>query len=572
MPKTLYIKTLSPTGVMSGASMRNFEYLHDGSNLYRLNIERIFGKIIEKYPDSFDKFGEWMEEMENKIKAAEKDNRLLSDLLKRTTILEFINTELHDASFRQEVQKLIKSGELSLYSMPCKSLEGTERKIPNQRGGKQEYDKRKAKKEIMLATKTGDNKFYLPGSSLKGSIRTALLGYVVRNADSNLIDNIKTDINKKLKKNVSENKLKEYFTDLVEYEVFCCGLEDERSREIKYNTANCNLMKLISVTDSEARPINDVGCIAVINLYKSSGEIQPQTPIIEAVNENMVFETRISFDMPFVLNAKRMLQSNHREFGKTIWGDIEKKFKRLFGVDIMDCTQENSAEMEDKILQHILNACKEHATRVKQRERQWADARAKRNDFDAKKMVEFYDKSTPTLKIGYAGGFPSTTIMMEMLEQPNLKQLMEQILNKFGIGKPRNAKPDFNLDINRFPTSRRFGSEIIATANIRPMGWLKLSFEPFNNNSGSGKIKIAEDNIEWLKEVKPGQKDVPAKVANISRKPMKVKICVQGHEEKEYDCSGINNPPPVGSLIYVEVKQMDKKTGKIQMLGFQKTI
>ncbi|CDM67160.1 hypothetical protein PYK22_03209 [Pyrinomonas methylaliphatogenes] len=71
---------------------------------------------------------------------------------------------------------------------------------------------------------------------------------------------------------------------------------------------------------------------------------------------------------------------------------------------------------------------------------------------------------------------------------------------------------------------------------------------------------------EPLDEASPGTPRIPAQVVDNSRKPIRVRLLVKGYEGDILECGGVANPEafPVGSYIWVQASEFDKKTRRIK--------
>ncbi|MGB9774666.1 MAG: type III-A CRISPR-associated RAMP protein Csm5, partial [Bacteroidota bacterium] len=479
MSKTLYVKTLSPVFIGSGAAMEPFEYLFDQNErmLYRLAPDTVFDYILEKHPEAADRVQTWIEKSSQAINN-ETDNQRESKLRSEFTIPNFVRRELKNAQLANELEQQVKNGRLSLYALPCETLKGIERKKRSRNQTARLEEKQKAKKSVAIALKTAQHELYIPGSSLKGAIRTALLFKVVRDAEGEVLKELLKRVRELLDDERKANNLdrwKKEFDDGLEQYIFYCGIKDGRN-QVRWDDAKCDLMKLISITDSDAKPIADAGRIAAVDLYQSNGQVQPQTPAVEAIANDQIFQVRFTLDTQFLLKAKELLENNDPHFGKTQWIGFQEKFDRLFGVRLADLTPNNVSEFEERVLKQILEASRLHSEAVRERESHVAT----RQKIAA--LETFYQSlgaiaPASPLKLGYASGFPGTTIFLAMTLKPQLRPLMQCILETFGIGKPQRSRADVRVELDRFPTSRRYETIINDTASTSPIGWIAISLE-----------------------------------------------------------------------------------------------
>jgi CRISPR-associated protein Csm5 len=174
----LNLRTLTPLHIGDGTQLHAFDYtIHEG-RFYRTS-QKFFDDFLEKIGgDAPEQFVEWsaniFDQMENLESDKRRDPRMgrdinqkMSDLRKQHTIKSF-------AKFiKQEPAFLAFLKEKKVPSLPLIAV------------GKGE----KEKQEIRGFLRAGDGRPYLPGSSFKGAIRTALLFNFLEN-HSNLYSDI----------------------------------------------------------------------------------------------------------------------------------------------------------------------------------------------------------------------------------------------------------------------------------------------------------------------------------------------------------------------------------------------
>jgi len=575
MSKTIFLQTLSPVFIGSGAEMQPFEYFFDQGQqlLYRIAPDAMFRYIFDKHPESVEQIHAWIEESAQALDA-EKDNQKQSRIRSEFTIFNFVRRKLHDGGLATELEQQVRSGSFCLYSIPCQSVSGIVRKNTGRKQGNRIEEHYQAKKSVALALKTPHHELYIPGSSLKGAIRTAILFRVVRHAEGAILQEIEkavtSSLNDKRKASNFERWRKE-FAEALEYSVFYCGIKDHTGKT-RWNDAKCDLMKLIAISDSEAKPILEAGRIAVVDLYQSNGEVQSQTPAVEAIAQGQVFPLRLTLDTRFLLKAKDLLAKNDPHFGKTIWIKFEEKFKRVFGIPLSDLTEDTVAEFEDRVLQQILDACRLHSEAASQRESQLAIKNRMSNLEKFYQVLSRIDGGV-ALKLGYASGFPGTTIFMAMIANDRLRPLMERILETFRIGKPPKGKGNRKPDLDRFPTSRRYETLLDGTVVTNPLGWIAIGIDrtPIQQKEHPTSLDDPKRSPsppaapQTLTAVLPSTGSVPAVVVDNSRRPLKVKIMVQGYENDLLDCGGAGNLSSFPPGTYISVRpSFHPKTNRVQ--------
>lgn len=548
MSTTLYIKTLSPVFIGSGSHMEPFEYYYDQTNktLYRLEVDKAFDLLVDRYPQAPEKFSAWIDRVTQQLDD-ERDNKKQSELRSKFSIPEFVRTELKDQRLSQELLNDIRNARVTVYSIVCPSLTGMKREI-RKRATNEDQQR---KKTIAVALKTATNELYLPGSSLKGSIRTALLHACISEADPETLTRVKGVIEKSLKsqqQSKKENWAKQ-FADKLEHDFFKCGYV-QNDRPAVYDDAKYDLMKLISITDSNAKPTNDAGSVVPVDVYQANGAVQPQTPAVEAIAAGQVFQVRLTVDIGFILRAKELIDRNDPYFGKKVWIGFKEKFERLFHVNWHEITPANEAMLEQRIVTRILDACRLHGEAIARRDIEWATTSRRE---DIVQLLRSFDGASH-IRLGYASSFLGTTVFLAMIEHQSLKPLMQEVLKTLGIGKPPRARNPRPPDLDRFPTSRRLQTVLEQTQSANPLGWIALSTQPLQPGV-SQFSRSRREQPETPKGKPPGT--VLAEIIDASVKPPRVRILEGDHNGKETIMPGIhlqNLGLTNGSQVYVQLQ------------------
>lgn len=139
---------------------------------------------------------------------------------------------------------------------------------------------------IKKLVKTKNGKVYIPGSSLKGSIRTSILKFILEK----LINEGKFDLNNEMNSLLRKYSLKEKYAD------------QEILKKLLGNDPFSNLMKVIKISDS-----NYINCknntkiypIIVFNTFKKIKRRKTNKPIItflEFIDKNVIFKTSVNIE------------------------------------------------------------------------------------------------------------------------------------------------------------------------------------------------------------------------------------------------------------------------------------
>ena len=345
--------------------------------------------------------------------------------------------------------------------------------------------------EIHPAIKTPQKEVYIPGSSIKGAIRTALICYILSKADSFTWDKIEngdrgTDI--RGVRNVRDPKRVGKEAEKV---IFGCGFL--KRNDIIYGDAKFDLLKFIRVTDTTSMPSGDdsldVSIVDTLSQNRSRGLVGKGYNLsMETVKPGCDFNLNIEVNINFLSRANEM--EDHRQ-----WIGLKQKLKKVFDINAGIDEPEVIAE---KVYSTIAKACNYFSERIiekdlsilpetvsyihkdcsspvgndfKHRGKKWCN-RCNKGDLSSNELVEmsfadikeFYDGLKTSdegdflLRLGFGVGWHSTTLGL-VLDETLLKSLRES----FRLGK---------TFIKEFPKTRRF---VIQNGKpAYPLGWVKL--------------------------------------------------------------------------------------------------
>ena len=241
----LQLKTISPIHIGTGETLEALEYVVHNNRFYAVP-QRVFEGFLQTQPDpksEVDAFAEWIGEKfhqlsdletlkDNAHKARQEDkkkdfNQQLNALKANTNTLAFVDTRNQRAQY---LQYLRKASPMQI-ELPFE---------PNARGGKSFSG------QVRTALKC-NNRPFLPGSSLKGALRTALFfHWLTTAADAKFVESI---IKEQLgKSRQATDKQKKQFAKPLEEAAFYCATEiqKEGKTQLKTNDEKMDLMKLVS--------------------------------------------------------------------------------------------------------------------------------------------------------------------------------------------------------------------------------------------------------------------------------------------------------------------------------------
>lgn len=300
---------------------------------------------------------------------------------------------------------------------------------------KEQIDKSRQSPEVRLATKTPDYRVYIPGSSIKGSLKTAW-AYDVCKDNLNLIN----DVAKNRKDKEAHHRIQSIFQ----------GLKDE---------ANYDLFRVLQVGDSEPREASEV--LYVTGVKVLSAALSPQKKDVEAKWKNYwIFCEAIAHETKHTgyLTLQTELLTDPKAKNELGWKDKQQ----TFSLNAL-CKSVNRFALE------ICNWEIDYFQKIKQVTKQCEFNNVLNNYYISylKKHIEKVPEHTCYLSIGYGSGWHKMTIGM-LLEK--------QLSQKDFIKLRENLRLADKHTAFEYPKSRKLVMLQEHKATY-PFGWVKLQFE-----------------------------------------------------------------------------------------------
>lgn len=564
---TVHMRTRTPVFIGANTNLGPFEYLVADGFFFRLRIEPIFMLILEKHPDAAESFEKWIEDCSSKIEQ-ERDNQKLSKLRDAFTLPRFILDKLHDKALAGAVENGIRTdARFRRYAMRLESMLGLKKH------GAREHEQRK--KQLACALKTASDELYLPGSSIKGMLRTALAWQAIRNADDSLRGNIRRICQWSLQNERSEKS----FAQRLETLLFSCKGDDRSDPQY-------DLLRFVHCGDSSTVAPEQGGVVAPVDAYLINGNVDPQTPSVECIDQNIDLTVELRVDVHAIRNIIK------RGDGQQ-WKRLNEQCARHFGLQASIIAQAAPLDVEARAIDAMLGAIREHGRAILQHDADWLQRSSLSSMIN---LPQATPDAAAMTHIGYAGGFHSTTAYLAMLAHADLKDVASGILEKFHIGLPPRRARTHNpepVKLDTFPTSRRLLTLPMRSGQSKgrkaiPLGWVEMYTEKpaplpqtdevrATNYSGvSGSILASAAKVTPVKRIslKAGDTDIGATVLRNDVKPIIVRLFAEGYEEIDIPCSGISNlaSVPPGSEILVRVNEFDKKNKRVKSVTFLRNV
>lgn len=500
------IKTLTPIHIGTGKKLSSLEFIDNK----RISYDRLFELIAE---EKQEKFFEWIDQNPS-ISAGE--------IIKK---------------FQLNKGKVLNS--CALYS-----ISGSFQQNLNE------------------GIKDSNNEFYIPGSSLKGSLRTALMYKVLLDSSNRtFLLNFMEGLNKEADKVKNDSKkiknLLKKSDDELEKKVFICGVEKEKNNgtEIVYDDQKYDLLKLVRISDTSSVSTYDNGEMTELQVYALK-KVPPHKTFktyTESVKENVELEFDISFDMSFLKRAKEELNNPNSDFGKKYFIGIERKLKNLFDIDIIN----NSNFSEEKIINSIIKAWVEFGDAVSDIEKVWVESIVNKSNANINSLNKIYN-SEHKFKVGVGSGFSGMTILPLLLKDENLKNKAHSFYKAVGIGFHKSINAPLNIE--EFPFTRKYSNN----QNIYcGFGWVKIL-------NGNEQIEVSDTDERVNKPAERPVNTVIAEIIDDKSKPPKVKILEGDHSNKETILPNIRLEGlglSKGSKVYVKLYFDKKNLQKAEFKG-----
>ncbi len=559
----LKLKTLTPVHVSTGNDLEALDYIQSKGVIYRIHLDRALEIITAEYPDAPEKFAEWidskifgMERADNR--GYEPANKQQSLIRQGTDLKNFCEKKLQDSSL---LQKIIEGATLYKADAPY----GLDGKI-----------------RINEQIKDSSSVPYIPGSSLKGAIKTSLAA----NAWAKYSDRERQSILRKCREDKHGRITNKYYDkDLIEFLFSCRTTGRER-----FDAARFSIMRFFRFSD--AHPVNDDNNVILevfpVNLYNKKKSPQTQTDPQEVIPAGTLLEFEFTVD---VEGLSKALSESRKSEG--MWRGLEQKIEKLFNVRIGSVPKD---KLEQTLYEGLLGIMSEQAGKALAKDQEWLrDLNYSMGENGLSKEVihklnvlinAALATTDGTIKLGWGSGFLSTTIFSTLIKTD--RKYLEEMFVNAKIGVPRGEGKKFDApNLEHFPKSKR----LTAKSEFLPdsmLGWIQIGKDltadprPERNvevkaESGAPlepELLSPEAQMAKLKEAneKLKLKDTVNLAAVVTGGEAPFVLCRILHKDLETEtfkakyAAGL----PVGA--FVSLKVTFQKPGKVQNVTFAKTL
>lgn len=559
----LKLKTLTPVHVSTGNDLEALDYLQSKGVIYRIHLDRALEIITAEYPDAPEKFAEWidsklfgMERADNR--GYDPANKAQSLIRKGTDLKHFCESKLRDNSL---VHKIIEGATLYKADAPY----GLDGKI-----------------RINEQIKDSSSMPYIPGSSLKGAIKTALAA----NAWVKYSDRERQIILRKCREDKYGRITNKYYDkDLIEF-LFSC----ETTGRERPDAARFSIMRFFRFSDAHlVRDAESVNLeVFPVNLYNRKKSPQTQTNPQEVIPAGMILEFDFSVDVEGLTKA---LSESRKPEG--LWRGLEQKVERLFNVSINSVPKD---KLEQVLYEGLHGVMSEQAGKALAKDREWLrdlNYSMGENGLSKEVIYKLNDlfnaalaTNDGTIRIGWGSGFLSTTIFNTLLKTD--RKYLEEMFVNAQIGVPRGKGKQFDApNLENFPKSKR----LTAISEFTPdsmLGWVRIGTDltadhrPQRQMVAETEATVApepealspEEQMARLKEAneKLKLKDTINMAAVVTGSESPFVICRILHKDLEQEIFKAKYAAGLSVGAFVSLKVTFQKPGKVQNVTFAKTL
>jgi CRISPR-associated protein Csm5 len=405
-PIKIKAEVITPIHIGSGEEIKPISYVTDKEFVYVVDYDKFIASLNEKeqkdYQEWVEKITEELAEIKEKLKKT-SDSQAKRELNKKRREIE---EKLSLSKFLKEHLK--KSNPVSFV-------------IKNAEAYRVKYLTDKISRGFKSCVRNPQGLPYIPGSEIKGSIRTSIIYYLLAYQKYEILE-------KKLKE-ISEKKTREEKSQQIS------SLSDDLEKLLRGKKADAkyDFLKFLAVKDSEFLKPNDV---IILSSY-SIGTKRYTTMCLETlvpgreVNFEIVLAEDLTTNFQWVLEELGILSLKE-------WLTIDKIFESIYFRSNSILEEEIRFFSQNSKMKSLLNELKKINT-----------------------------PKTPLLRIGSGQGFLSTTVTLLVKEKD--KELYEK-----SVRQTVSSLRGWRTQPYNFPKTRKvveMGKEV----NILPLGWLRLS-------------------------------------------------------------------------------------------------
>ena len=396
---------LSPVHIGTGKELEPFDYIADDQCYSRIDLDAILAWMK---PEQADKLAAWVSEQADRIEGL--GGRQRDEARRQMELTNFPDAALQDA-LRSDSALVRYRGE-----------RGFERNL-----------------QVREQAKDADETPLIPGSSLKGALRTALafvalqeMEQAERQALGRSLERVvrQAEQAKRRSHNRDLNRLKERIGQEIEQAVFRCG-KKRRDGSTDYRDIHYDLLRAVSISDTYDAQAE----LIVPQIYtfveqrprEGSSRLAAQAPLLaEAHAPGNTFWLRLQ-----VNGGLLRAIANNRD---SEWIGFEQRVQQVFGAEVARLLPNASdAQIGQAVISHIEQAARRFAKAVVKAEQRWEKAHG-HGKTDA--LKDFYnrldgllDEGLVPLRLGWGSHFIATTLLLVLKEDEGWRPVLEPLLS-----------------------------------------------------------------------------------------------------------------------------------------------
>ena len=510
----IFLRTLSPTHIGTGEELFSLDYIIHQNNYYRIS-QNVWLRFLETLGDKFeelvDRYSAWVEEKATEIHDLKENRRARKE-------------EMGSRDYNQTLSQLQQDFNLMNFAQkediqkPFLNFLNHDPQVSKYRSKLGRNPKRL---QVRGHITTANHAVYIPGTSIKGALRTALLYKAWKTHGKAYHKELANEMIQDVNQRGHPRQIAKRVGKGLEYTMAFGELGNGKKNDVQQD-----IFKFLMVSDAYLKNADDKPSIEVVktDLYlvtkvpkgRNSREMefratqQRQSPSIEAISEEVVFETKISLNVDQMWAIKNRLKAPGK---REEWEKFEEKVKVLFGIDLDEIkNKEQVKAATQKAEDYMQEAISEFAKAQIAFEKKWVNENFLKEKFDNYLRIHpndfpkgfenafTYNFSGQTLlRIGYGTGFASSTELLYLISDDSLRRAMTEVMRNLEIGKRPGTKGKYEPNLNKFPKSRTL---ITYENQVSPLGWVEWLTPDKNGNPPRRKAGIREPE-------KPKQKIIP---------------------------------------------------------------
>ena len=448
---------LSPVHIGTGKELEPFDYIVDGQRYIRVHLDAVLERMT---PEQADDLATWVSERADQIMELEEQRAYGRERTQLNERISAIRREMQLLNFRGADAALQEALRTDSALARYHGDRGFERNL-----------------QVREQVKSADETPLIPGSSLKGALRTALAFAALEEMEQDERQVLGRALERRL--NEGGGRLKEHIGQEIEQAIFRCGKE-QRGRT-SYGDIHYDLMRAVSISDTyDAQAeliVPQIYTFVESRTREGNTRLAAQVPLIaEAHAPGNIFSLRLRVDGGLL---RAISQNGSR--GK--WIDFEQRVQRAFGSEVARLLPGASDEqVEQAVIDRLEAAARRFAKAIVGAEQRWEEAYGHGSTRDLKdfynRLDDLIGKGQVPLRLGWGSHFMSTTLLLALKEDAGWSPILERCFRAFDIGVPprrhrdRGRDSERQIDLDDFPRSRR----LVAAGRrpVAPLGWIAL--------------------------------------------------------------------------------------------------